>query len=353
MYFSSDVAGGEYHVWRQAFPSGQPEQITFGPTEQEGTAITPDGRYLITSMGLQRASLILHDKDTSKPLTDEGFAMQPVLTAAGDRLFYVLRSAASRGRATGELWSLDVANGGKQQLFPGLIVSSYSVHRDGEHVLFTSVGHEGGDGLFLGNTALRESPRRLVAGNDIRGFFGGDAVVYRDTDGRIKRMRLDGSDAQTVAPQETSSLIAVSPDGAWASVTVPTDASTLGWQFLSLTGGPPFQACERCASGPTFYLNNAFGLWNSTGTELFVWYFGSVADRRTIVLPYKSGVPLEKQWPTRLATAQDALAAPGAHVLDAVSSLLPGSTYPGAGRDQYIHRQVGIQSNLYRVRLPQ
>jgi hypothetical protein len=36
---------------------GAPEQITFGPTQQEGTAITPDGRYLTTSMGIERASV--------------------------------------------------------------------------------------------------------------------------------------------------------------------------------------------------------------------------------------------------------------------------------------------------------
>ena len=35
MYFSSS-AGGGFHVWRQKYPDGVPEQITFGPTEQEG-----------------------------------------------------------------------------------------------------------------------------------------------------------------------------------------------------------------------------------------------------------------------------------------------------------------------------
>ena len=45
MYFSSN-AGGEYHIWRQRYPDGTPEQITFGPTEQEGTAITSDGKHV-------------------------------------------------------------------------------------------------------------------------------------------------------------------------------------------------------------------------------------------------------------------------------------------------------------------
>jgi DNA-binding winged helix-turn-helix (wHTH) protein len=60
MYFSSN-AGGAFHIWRQRYPDGMPEQITFGPTEQEGTAITADGKYLITSMGLQQSSVWLTD----------------------------------------------------------------------------------------------------------------------------------------------------------------------------------------------------------------------------------------------------------------------------------------------------
>jgi hypothetical protein len=36
MYFSAD-AGNGFHIWRQAFPAGQPEQITSGATEEEGS----------------------------------------------------------------------------------------------------------------------------------------------------------------------------------------------------------------------------------------------------------------------------------------------------------------------------
>ena len=42
MYFSAD-AGDGFHIWRQRFPKGVPEQITFGPTEEEGIAVAPDG----------------------------------------------------------------------------------------------------------------------------------------------------------------------------------------------------------------------------------------------------------------------------------------------------------------------
>jgi hypothetical protein len=44
MYFTANP-GGVNHIWRQRFPDGQPEQITSGPTEEEGMAMAPDGRY--------------------------------------------------------------------------------------------------------------------------------------------------------------------------------------------------------------------------------------------------------------------------------------------------------------------
>jgi hypothetical protein len=45
MYFSADTGGG-VHTWRQRFPDGKPEQVTFGVTQEEGVHVDPDGRYL-------------------------------------------------------------------------------------------------------------------------------------------------------------------------------------------------------------------------------------------------------------------------------------------------------------------
>lgn len=42
MYFSANSTGA-YHLWRQRFPNGTPEQLTFGTTEEEGIASDPDG----------------------------------------------------------------------------------------------------------------------------------------------------------------------------------------------------------------------------------------------------------------------------------------------------------------------
>ena len=126
MYFSSN-SGGAFHIWRQRYPDGTPEQITFGPTEQEGTAITTDGRYLITSMGLQQSSLWLGGAGGERQLTTDRYVSQPSLDPSGRLLYHVLRIDASRGQISGELWSLDLQSGRRQAVLPGMVVTNYSL----------------------------------------------------------------------------------------------------------------------------------------------------------------------------------------------------------------------------------
>lgn len=49
MYFTVTV-DGQSHIWQQHFPNGGPEQITFGPTEDDGLAVETHAPALITSV---------------------------------------------------------------------------------------------------------------------------------------------------------------------------------------------------------------------------------------------------------------------------------------------------------------
>jgi hypothetical protein len=49
--YLTSKAGGLFHLWRQRFPDGQPEQFTSGLTEEEGIAMAPDGRSIVTAVG--------------------------------------------------------------------------------------------------------------------------------------------------------------------------------------------------------------------------------------------------------------------------------------------------------------
>jgi hypothetical protein len=55
MYFSVNTGNG-YHIWRQRFPDGAPEQVTFGATEEEGIAFFPDGRSFATTVGIRQST---------------------------------------------------------------------------------------------------------------------------------------------------------------------------------------------------------------------------------------------------------------------------------------------------------
>jgi hypothetical protein len=74
------------HIWRQRFPDGTPEQITSGPTEEEGTAISPDGGSLVTAVTIANASLWVHDQDGDRQVAVEGNAADPRFTPDGKKL---------------------------------------------------------------------------------------------------------------------------------------------------------------------------------------------------------------------------------------------------------------------------
>jgi len=62
MFFSSNAGAGAFHIWRQRFPDGKPEQLTSGPTFEDGIAISPDGKSLITSVGVSSGTVTVHDR---------------------------------------------------------------------------------------------------------------------------------------------------------------------------------------------------------------------------------------------------------------------------------------------------
>ncbi len=56
------VESEKFHIWRQPFPTGEPEQITSGPTSQEGIAMAADGKSFVTSVGSTDGTVWIHDQ---------------------------------------------------------------------------------------------------------------------------------------------------------------------------------------------------------------------------------------------------------------------------------------------------
>ena len=351
MYFSSN-AGGAYHIWRQRYPNGLPEQITFGPTEQEGTAITADGKYLITSMGLQQSSVWLHDAAGERRLTDERYVALPTMSASGTRMFYLVRTKLSRGQTSGELWSIDVNSGTRERVLPGMTIANYSLSRDGRTVVFSSSASDADEGIWIADVERRTPPRRLVRGTELRAFFGAPGeIVYTGEDSHLYRMKEDGTGIEMISPDPVAYLSMVSPDGRWAVVIRPQNPNGVGTTslaFMSLRGEESFDVCnDDCSVGPRSFLIAPPFAWNTDATQLFVnlTYFGQ-GTSRTVVLPYKSDVAAATLWPKGLRREKDVMENPGAKVINAAY------TFPAADAAAFLSWRGSTQSNLYRVRIP-
>ena len=313
MYFSSNAENG-FHIWRQRYPDGVPEQITFGPTEQEGTAISEDGKALITSMGTQLATISLHDLAGEHPLTSETFAMLPTFAPSVGRVFYLVRSVSARAYASGELWSVNVANGQKERMFPGRVMGSYSISSDAKKVVFTTVEDEADRGVWIADLDRRAPPRQLTKGGEFRAFFGAPGEIVYLSQGPVRylyRMKEDGSENRRISPKPITYLVSVSPDGGWAVTLNAREDSNGGGtrlELLSLADEPSFALCSDDCSlgfGPARVQAPPIH-WSVDGKLLSVslQYFG-LRTPRTVLLPYRSDLPLARQYPKGLKTEAD------------------------------------------------
>jgi eukaryotic-like serine/threonine-protein kinase len=351
MYFSSN-AGGSYHLWRQRSSSETPERITFGPTEEEGTGVTPDGKYLITSLGLRRASVWIHDADGDRQLTSQGFALLPSWASAGEKIFFLVRSGAAPAYVSGELWSLDLRTGETEAVLPEYAMSSYQVAPDGKRVLFVSTGNPAGDGLWIADLDRRTSPHQLTRAGEFRTFFGPPGEILYQSQGNqrhLYRMREDGSGQEQVTPEAITFLIGVSTDGEWAAVALPQASRTDGItvKLFPTRGGSPLVVCDACipAFGPSQQQAPMFN-WSVDGKYLYIslQYFGR-HSRKSLVLPWRPGRSIEKLWP-RGFTEKDFAALPGVEIIP------EQNVFPGPEPSKYLFWKLTTQSNLYRIPVP-
>src|SRR5205085_525146 len=108
MYFTADV-NDSHQVWRQRFPNGTAEQLTFGREEHDGISVMRDGS-IVTSVGTQRTALWVADGRGERPLAREGSVIYhigastlPSFSPDGRSVFYLRESAGSPR----QLWRAD------------------------------------------------------------------------------------------------------------------------------------------------------------------------------------------------------------------------------------------------------
>ena len=211
MYFTSN-ASGTFHIWRQRFPQGEPEQITSGPMQEEGIAMAADGKSFITAMGIQRSSLWLRKGGQERQITFEGnagFSNFGPFSPGGKYLYFVMSSTANVGTAGGQLWRADVASGRTEAVLTDYEVNQYAVMSNEKEVAFTT-----GDSLselWIASTEGRFAPRKLAEhvrrirpgpnGVWYSGLQDGKSVVYHlKTDGTPPQKIMDGVYLEAVSP---------------------------------------------------------------------------------------------------------------------------------------------------------
>ena len=213
MYFNAAVNGAT-HLWRQRFPDGAAEQITFGPGEEEGLAIAPNEKSLIASVGVRKDSVWVHDGAGERPISPEGSGSNPRITVDGKRVYYLLRKSGSN---ESELWSTEPASGKANPSLAGVPMLDFDISPDAQEVASTSrTGKE--DLIFVAPLDASASPRQVVRGGDSVSFGAPGELFFRQVGSEanyLARIKTDGGGMTRVLDQPIVGKGDVSPGGAW------------------------------------------------------------------------------------------------------------------------------------------
>jgi len=347
MYFSSN-AGGRFHIWRQSFPDGVPQQLTSGATEEEGIAVAPDGRSLITSVGLVQSTIMLHDSKGERQLSSASYADSPQFSPDGKYIFYLVAPSGTSGSLSGplfesgELFRVSLETGENDHLLPGFLMGGYGLSPDGKQVVFSAVDPKGHARLWIADLDLRSSPRQFpsTVNEDDPAFDRNGNIYFRAAEGGsnfLYRMKEDGSDRVKVFPYSIILFDSISPDGRWAVVAQALSSDGNG-PFVSLTAAP--------LSGATpviFCHEHCDAMWSNQGKS-FVVHLYVMGGGKTLFVPVASGDGAPLLPPLGVDSKPHPETVKGARVVDNV--IIPG---PNPGQYAYLSRSV--HRNLYRIPL--
>jgi eukaryotic-like serine/threonine-protein kinase len=285
MYVSANTGAG-FHIWRQRFPSGAPEQVTSGATEEQGLGFDPDGRSFVTSIGEAQSTLWVHRSDT-RQVTFEGFAYLPSFSEDGRRLYYLQRSKADRRFVSGELWTIDLQTSRRQRLLPDNLMEHYDVSRDGSRVVFVDVDADGRSSIWEATIDGSAPPRRVSSFEALRVLFGPRGDVFfvggQTTSLFLYRVAADGTGLRKVIESPANFLYDVSPDGMWVAAWVGSSVA-----FYPVLGGPSVPLCRSCgtAGEENRGVTPALVRWSRDGRTL---YLHSAPARQTYAVTLRPG----------------------------------------------------------------
>jgi Tol biopolymer transport system component len=343
--YVSASKGGNFHIWRQHFPDGEPEQVTTGPTEEQGIAMASDGKSFITSVGTQELTVWIHDQKGDQQLSSEGSAFQTSFSNDRKHLYYLKRSGTG---GVAELWRSEIANGQSERLLPGYGIElgtesrNYAVSPDGGRVVFTRRDEQGISHLWIAPTDRRSSPRALDSkeNEDSPFFLANGDLIYRCTLGGANYLctkKADGSGAMKLLDEPILDFFSVSPDGKWA---------LFGEKEPSDEDRPYRAIAYRIADGSKTAVCRSIctGGWDLSGGYLYLAFLGQ-RGVSTYFLPLGSHGELPKLPEVPVARGEELNGVAG-------HKLAPQWVESALSPDVYSFTHSTNHRNLYRIPVP-
>ncbi len=347
--YTNSNASGEPQIWRQRFPGGKPEQVTFGPADAAGIAVAPDGS-IVTSIGLSQGSIWVHEKGKDRQVSGEGDAALPawgdgfpasLFSPDGETLYYLVRKGVSRGFASGELWGANIKTGANVAVLPGLAITSYDVSPDGSGIVFAAIGTGEGTRIWFTPVDRREPPRQIASMPAFGPVFGeGRTVYFRGVTGDgsyIFRTDLATGATEKFRPEPVVNSPAISPDRNWVVVTTPFEGrgTSEPSKAYPVHGGDPVNLCSRC-----------FVSWSRDAGTIYFTVAGEMGPSKSLAVPLRRGRMFPALPPGGFSNLKDGQALPGAKVIERPT------VFPGTATGVYAYVVQTAHRNLYRVRLP-
>jgi len=322
------------HIWRQRFPSGEPQQITFGPTSQEGIAMAPDGKSLVTSVGSQDSTVWIHDKNGDHQISSEGNAGWPSFSLDGNSLYFLMINGQSH---LTELWMKDLSSGKMDRVLPGYSMNGYSVSHDGKQLAFAAKDAAGHAGIWIAPMNRRSSPVRISSTEveDSPHFLPDGDLIFRVFEGGsnfLYRMKTDGTGRRKIMAQRVLDLYTVSPDGRWVIVAAPNSDQehTVATKAFRLGGNEEVLLCTG------YCLFD----WDTDGKFAFV----SFKAESSYALPLTQQFGLPKLPPAGVSQVEDF---PAAKTIISIPHFVESAINPSF----YAYSKRNTRRNLYRIQL--
>lgn len=347
LYLNSN-AGGTYHIWRQRFPEGTPEQITSGPTDESGIFVAPDGASILTSVGFTSSKVWVHDENGEREVLLEGSAYLPSGSHHAGRIFspdgrklYCLVSRPTSGSSGAELWEIDVRSGAAERMFTGIAADGgYDISADGKQVAFVSTDSSGRSAIFIAPLDRSSPPQRIEAPDADNPCLANDGTLFfRAVEGSSNFVyRLDGRVPRKIIPVPILVLKSCSPDGQWVAVAPSREYARFNTIIYSVRAdAPPFGLCQSCTL-----------VWSRDGRFLYLTLSasGGSAKATTHAIKLRPGTAFPRVPPGGLTT--DNIASfPVAKVYQRGHHF-----YAGTDLSTYAGFRETTQRNIYQIPRP-